>query len=725
MKQGKLRRYFTLVCAIAIAFSGCGPKKTAGPENGKNGDPSIQGIVTFVCGPVELLKAGSPSTLDIGMSVPVDATVTTGSDATCEIQFAEYGSVHLSPNSKLSVSHLLRDATHTEAEVKLAVGSVVCKVRKLSGNDRFNVRTPEMVAGVRGTVFLVSTDGLTSSKVAVTEGSVAVSPVSTVTAPASAGGADDDASGQAAVSAMSEKIVSAMPLLAMGEEVVVTRASVEEADRMIKEMYADPANSGDTPGAATLEKIANAAKAMRQAGVTGKPITSETRSLFDSAANLEIRDLKLPVRDEGADSDAKENAAESDEERLVSLTVSVEPADATVSVNGATLSKGAFRGLFGKDEAIELAVAKEGFKDYRETVALSSGAAVTRAVRLEPGESAPEARTAAPDPLAVRAVPVSRAKLVAISCDGGSTVAASDAAGTVYCLGSDGKARWSQATGNGANGNSPAVLSGGVVAYAGDRALVVLDAATGAKLWQKTLGKGDSGLFGRRPAFAGSVLAMSSDGGIVGYDAKTGAELARFPLADGSDMSPACSGGVFYIASKSGVFHAIDPATMTGKASVSTGAMQPVASAPVIAGDLAIVADRRGQVIAVSLSAMTVSWQRRLDPAKSVEVFSDPVVARDSVYVAGKSALYALSLADGSPRVQAIQGITTQPCFANGYVWCGAGSALLQIVPSTGAVAAKLPLPASASGKLAFDGERLYVPLADGSVGILSLDTVK
>ena len=725
MKRGYLHRYFTLVCAIAIALSGCDSKKTVASEGGKNGDPSIQGIVTFVCGPVELLKADSTTTLDIGMSVPVDATVSTGSDATCEIQFAEYGSVHLSPNSKLSVSHLLRDANHTEAEVKLAVGSVVCKVRKLSGNDRFNVRTSEMVAGVRGTVFLVTTDGVSSTKVAVTEGSVAVSPVSTVTSPANAVATADDASAAVSVAAISGKIVSAMPLVAMGEEVVVTRASVEEADRMIREIYADPANSGGTLGEAALEKIANAAKAMKRAGVTGKPITGETRSFFDSAAYLEIRDLKLPAQDEGADSDAKEDADGSDEGRLVSLSVSVEPSDATVSVNGATLSKGAFRGLFGKDEAIELAVAKEGFKDYRETVALSSGEAVIRAVRLEPGESAPAVQTAAPDPLAVRAVPVSSTKIIAISCDGGSTVAASDAAGTVYCLGPDGKVRWSQATGNGSNGNSPAVLSGGVVAYAGDRALVVLDAASGAKLWQKALGKGDSGLFGRRPAFAGSVLAMSSDGGIVGFDAKTGTELARFAIADGSDMSPACSGGVLYIASKSGVFHAIDPATMTGKASVQTVAVQPVASAPVIAGDLAIVADRRGQVTAVSLSAMTVSWQKRLDPAKSVEVFSDPVATRDSVYVAGKSALYALSLADGWPRAQAMQGITTQPCLAKGYVWCGAGSTLLQIVPATGAVAEKLPLPAPASGKLASDGARLYVPLANGSVGILSLDTVK
>ncbi|HNY17901.1 MAG TPA: PQQ-binding-like beta-propeller repeat protein [Treponemataceae bacterium] len=717
MKRNNAYRCIVVVCAIAFLFAGCGAKKAS---DAADAQPSIQGTVTFVCGPVQLIQGTATGALDIGMSVPVDATIATGSDATCEIQFAEYGSVHLSPNTKLSVSRLFRDATHTEAEMKLSVGAVVCKVRKLSGNDRFNVRTSEMVAGVRGTVFLVSTDGTTSSKVAVSEGAVAVSPVSTVTAVAEAVGASADSSARGKTLDVSEKIVSAMPCLAKGEEVTVTRASAEEADRLVREIYADAAGSTDAISQATLEKIASAGTAMKNAGVSGKPIAPETQSFFDSAAYLEIRDLKLPAASDSGSSKEKDGAAaDVDAKRLVSLTVSVDPADATVSVNGATLSKGAFRGLFGQDETIELAVTKEGFKDYRETVALSSGDAVTRAVKLEAGEKQSSGA------LSVQPVPVSSVKIIALSADGGSVIAASDAAGKVYALGPDGKVRWSQSTGNGSNGNSPAVIGNGAVAYAGDSVLAVFDAATGAKLWQKSLGKGDSGLFGRKPAFAGSALAMSSDGGIVAFDAKTGAETARFAMTDGSDMSPASSGGVLYIASKSGAFHAIDAATMTEKSSVQTGAVQPVASAPAISGNLAIVADRRGLVTAVSLPSMTVAWQKRLDPVKSVEVFSDPVLTGDSAFVMGKGALYALSLADGSPRFAAIQGITSQPCLAKGYVWCGAGTALLQIVPSTGAVAGKLPLPAVASGKPAFDGVRLFVPLTNGSVGIVSLDALK
>jgi hypothetical protein len=717
MMKSSTNQYFAIVCAISILFAGCGAKKGS---DAKNEAPSIQGTVTFVCGPVQLIQGTTAGALDIGMNVPVDATIATGADATCEIQFAEYGSVHLSPNTKLSVSRLFRDATHTEAEMKLSVGSVVCKVRKLSGNDRFNVRTSEMVAGVRGTVFLVSTDGTSSSKVAVTEGSVAVSPASTVTAVAGAIGANGDSSAQGQAIDVSEKIVSAMPCVSPGQEVTVTRASAEEADRLVREIYADASGSADAIPEATLEKITNAGNAMKTAGAVGKPIAPETKSFFDSAAYLDIRDLKLPAVN-GTDSSKEKDdtAANGDAKLLVSLTVSVDPADATVSVNGATLSKGSFRGLFGPNESIELAVTKEGFKDYRETVSLSSGEAVTRSVRLETNENQSAAT------LSVNPVPVSSVKIVALSAAGGSIVAASDAAGKVYALGPDGKVRWAQATGNGSNGNSPAVIGNGAIAYAGDSVLAVFDASTGAKLWQKALGKGDSGLFGRKPAFVGSFLAMSSDSGIVAYDAKTGAETARFAMTDGSDMSPACAGDVLYIASKSGVFHAIDSATMTGKSSVQTGAVQPVASAPVISGNIAIFADRRGLVTAVSLSSMTVAWQKRLDAAKNVEVFSDPVLSGDSAFIVGKNALYSLSLADGSPRFAAMQGITGQPCLAKGYIWCGAGSSLLQIVPSTGAVAAKLPLPAAASGKPAFDGVRLYVPLANGSVGVLSLDSIK
>lgn len=723
MKQRSMIRVFLALCATTVLFAGCGGKKESGETK-----PALQGTVTFVCGQAQLIEGDKQTTLDIGMNVPADASIVTGPDATCEVQFADYGSVHLSSNTRLTVSLLLRDGSHTEAEMKLAVGSIVCKVRKLSGNDRFNVRTEEMVAGVRGTVFFVSTDGSTASKIAVSEGSVSVSPVSTVT-----GVAKDGENARNAVFAVSEQIVSAMPCLATGEEVIVTKASMEEADRIVREIYsaAETAKAGDAAPAAAVEKIVIAANAMKTAGVAGKAMSVETKAAFDSASYLDIRDLSLAVPagkdssagDAASTQGAGDAASAQGGKKLVSLTVSADPADATVSINGATLSKGAFRGLFDPEESVELAVTKDGFKEYRETIAMSGGESVTRTVRLESGADATKNNTV--EPLAVRAFPVSSVKIVALSLKDGTAAFASDAAGKVFSFGSDGKVRWSAATGNGANGNSPVVAGGTVVAYAGDRLLVAFDAATGAKLWQKELGKEDSGLFGRKPLFAQSALVMSSDSGLVSCDVKTGVEIARFAIANGSDMSPAFSDGCFYIASKSGVFHAIDAATMTGKASVQTAAVQPVASAPVLSGDRAIVADRRGLVSAVSLSTMTVAWQKKLDPAKSVEIFSDPVVTADSVYVAGKDALYALSLADGSPRFSAVKGISTQPCIAKGYLWCGSGSSLLQIIPATGAVAGKFPLPAAASGRPVYDGTILYVPLANGSVGVMALDTVK
>lgn len=716
-----MNRFAIALSVILIFAAGC----TSGTKQEVKADePSLQGTVTFICGSVQLLQGEAQTALDIGMSVPENATIVTGPDATCEVQFAEYGSVHLSPDTRLTVSHLLRDDAHTEAEMNLAIGAVVCKVRKLSGDDRFNVRTQEMVAGVRGTIFLVSTDGGDSSRVAVTQGAVAVMPASTVTVSA-AGGNSASQTETAASSGLSEAIAVSMPNLAAGEEVVVTKASMEEAERIISGIYSE-ISSAESPAAegsvheAIVEKIGAAGNAMKAAGISGSPISTETQIHFDSAAYLDIRDLKLPPAESKDDSADKKPTAD-DEEKLVSLTVSVDPPDATVSVNGAVLSRGAFRGLFGRDETVELAVTKEGYTDYRETVALTAADAVTRTVRLDSG--AAPAETPADEGLSIHFAPVSSSRIVALGAGSGVSVAA-DAAGKVFVLGADGKVLWSAPTGNGTNENSQAVAGSGVVAYAGDRTLAVFDAATGAKLWQKALGKGDSGLFGRRPAFAGSLLVMSSDSGIAAYDAKTGNAAAGFAIAGGSDMSPCCSGGVLYIASKSGVFHAVDPAGMTGTASIPTGAVQPVASAPAISGKRIVFADRRGLVTAIDLGSTAVAWQAKLDPAKSVEIFSDPLVTSDVVCLMGKNALYALSLADGSPRFTPLQGITTQPCEAKGYLWCGAGKTLKQLDPASGKTVAEFSLAAAASGRPAFDGKTLYVPLADGSVGMMSLDKI-
>lgn len=708
-----MNRFAFALCAISILGIGC---SSGTKQEMKSSKPGLQGMVTFICGPVLLHQGEQQTELDIGMGVPESATIETGPDATCEIQFAEYGSVHLSPDTRLTVSRLLRDGAHTEAEMNLAVGAVVCKVRKLSGDDRFNVRTQEMVAGVRGTVFLVSTDGSSSSRVAVTEGSVAVLPASALTAPVA--GADGSAS--RASSALSDKIAASMPNLAAGEEVVVTKAAVAEAEQILAGIYADlPPAEGPIPEN-VIEKIGAAGSAMKAAGISGTTISPGTQTLFDSAVYLDIRDLKLPTNETKGDAGSATDAAGQDEKKLVSLTVSVDPPDATVSVNGAVLSRGAFRGLFGRDETVELAVTKEGYTDYRETVALTAADAVTRTVRLDAG--AVPVETIAPEELSVRAVPVSSSRIIALTTAAGSAVVASDAAGKVFALGPDGKVLWSAPTGNGSNENSPAVAGSGVVAYAGDRFLAVFDAGTGTKLWQKALGKEDSGLFGRRPAIAGSQLFMSSDGGITAFDAKTGSPGASFAIGGGSDMSPCFSDGVLYIASKSGVFQGLDAASMAGTGSIQTGAVQPVASAPAISGNKAVFADRRGLLTAISLDSKSIAWQARLDQAKNVEIFTDPLVTGETVYVMGKKALYALSLLDGSPRFAPVQGITTQPCEAKASLWCGSGPKLLQIDPSTGKTKAEFTLPAAASGRPAFDGKTLYVPLSDGSIGMINLE---
>ena len=63
-------------------------------------------------------------------------------------------------NSYLILNTLSGEANSKEKEtvLDLAIGSVLLKVNKLKGDSTFQVKTPNAVTGVRGTVFEVTAE---------------------------------------------------------------------------------------------------------------------------------------------------------------------------------------------------------------------------------------------------------------------------------------------------------------------------------------------------------------------------------------------------------------------------------------------------------------------------------------------------------------------------------------------------------------------------------------
>lgn len=147
---------------------------------------------TFIKGNVTVVAAGTPdgARLKRNQEVPAGAMVQTGEGARAELTFPDGSVLRVGPASTLKLDGATFKGTSKEVQVEatLVAGQAWAKVTKLAGDDpKFQVRTANAVAGVRGTVFRVNVDRDEATVVKVYNGAVAVAaPLITSAAPGAA-----------------------------------------------------------------------------------------------------------------------------------------------------------------------------------------------------------------------------------------------------------------------------------------------------------------------------------------------------------------------------------------------------------------------------------------------------------------------------------------------------------------------------------------------------------
>jgi len=670
----------------------------------------LKGMVTFLCGNVTMKVNDTAVPVDIGVDVPVDATIGTDMDAVCEIQFADFGSVHIAPESTLVVKRFLADSTHTESEMQLNAGKVVCKVRKLSGDDSFQVRTAEMVCGVRGTVFQVSKEEKNPVRIAVSEGSVAVYPPSVENA-------------QSLPENISEEIHQAAPLVTAGQEASLSTESMKVLDESLQEIIAEKNEKTDqykVIAASVLENV--------------KPVTAGTKTDFVDASNLKLGvavdvQTQLPART-GTTADLPAVPLPP-VARRIHVSVSVEPVKAITIVNKAASFKGSFSGIYNEGDKLELNISYDGYKNLTETISVEGETDIAKTISLEkilneePKKAevktaeVKKAEPAKEEPKKDTSflIPVSALKLISVIAKTDGSFCASDSKSNLVNCSADGKTEWTSPSDNGTNVINPPVLVGGEVAFAGDKNLVVYDDMSGAKLWSIALDKTNTGLYGRHPVIASNRLYLAGDTGIAVYNVKNGSLNSTIALPEGTDMTPSIVDGKIAVVSKTGTFSIINPDNGTVESNLSTGAVQPVASSVAVKNGIGFFADRKGTVFAVNLAKNEIVWQSKLDESKNIEVFADPVVTASGVYVYSKNVLYGLSLTTGKKLFEPVTNAVSQVCVVDKNLWCGAaGNVVMIISPKDGSTVKKIPVAAAVSGTPVLALSRVLVPLANGQV---------
>jgi sugar lactone lactonase YvrE len=319
-------RLFVLVAGIAL-LAACGPEppqpaavssEPAPADEAASVVPSdlpAPAAATAVATPaaltVDFLEGRATATyearhdeLEIGSSVEQTATVVTAERSLCDLATGSGAVVRIGENASVVIERVL--AAGSQTRIAVDSGSLRCSVERLTGNDRFEVRSAGVVFGVRGTEFVVSRDPDGRTVVGVVDGAVSVFPI---TADPEALRAFSSAAREARLDAdllaAATALLEALPVVGAGEELVVEvpdeltgTAEWSAVDRLIATVVSgDPqtlaARARELDDDLLLEltgAMSRAAAAVSRAPQP-QPIAAPTRALIDA---LETRPAPRP-----------------------------------------------------------------------------------------------------------------------------------------------------------------------------------------------------------------------------------------------------------------------------------------------------------------------------------------------------------------------------------------------------------------------------------------------
>lgn len=126
------------------------------------------GKITGLHGKVDVLREGKIPAVEakLNQSVHLKDIIRTKSGSTAEITFNDGTVVKIAQRSRIDISEYFTDGDSLKTEIFLQRGKIGANVSKVSVNritkspeaNRFQIKTPVAVAGVRGTNFIVSHD---------------------------------------------------------------------------------------------------------------------------------------------------------------------------------------------------------------------------------------------------------------------------------------------------------------------------------------------------------------------------------------------------------------------------------------------------------------------------------------------------------------------------------------------------------------------------------------
>ncbi|MFW6328601.1 MAG: PQQ-binding-like beta-propeller repeat protein, partial [Alkalispirochaetaceae bacterium] len=394
---------------------------------------------------------------------------------------------------------------------------------------------------------------------------------------------------------------------------------------------------------------------------------------------------------------------EQEQPEPVRLSIVADPGDAAITVSSGERGTGSLTLEVEPGSEVQIEAVRAGFSPIRRTITAGGGNR-TYELNLEPRpiESV---------------VPVSRNPLVRGLAVAGSVVVGADGDGTLAGASNQGSPAWSVSSANGGNENSEPVAGGGQIYFSGAAELLAINPAGGAVTGRRQLSNTESHLFGRQAVFARGRLYVPTDESVLLLDPSSLEERGSLPIPGGSKMSPAIAGDSLIIGDQQGALVVLNADTGETVHTISTGAAQPVAIAPVVSGSTAVIVGRRGTVAAADYQQGSLLWETPLTGDAERGVFTNPVSDGRRLFVHARQTMYVLNLSDGTAAYGPFEDAATSPLVKDGRIYYGSRAGELVVRrASNGTTLARLDLPSVATTRPVDLGERIAVGTREGEI---------
>ncbi len=257
----RTRSYVTALVACGLAL---GVMSSATAQQVKEGTATvvrIKGQARYFTGNAQ------PQTLKVGMALKPGTVVQTAAGAYVDIVLGEtkaperqpvFGTMAYQPETEQNVVRMMEDSTLaidkltvsdtgadvvTDTQLDLRAGRIIGSVKKLSAASKYQVNIPNGVAGIRGTIYAISADGI----VRVLVGSAVVAYVrpdgTAATQVVAAGYQFDIRTGE--LTSIPRPLFLTLMRAIMDARVITTQAPVSAVDHTI--YYISPTQASETP----------------------------------------------------------------------------------------------------------------------------------------------------------------------------------------------------------------------------------------------------------------------------------------------------------------------------------------------------------------------------------------------------------------------------------------------------------------------------------------------